>query len=147
MRLALLALLAVALTGCALLTHPIEKPTAQVRGVAVGSVSFTGLDGTIDLDIQNPNSFGVPLSEIEWQLSVGNARAVSGRISLSQEIPARGTAPVHAALRIAATDAIAVGGEVAGGVRSYTLSARLHFSTKLGKVSVDVANTGTLTSL
>jgi LEA14-like dessication related protein len=134
------------LGGCALFTHPIEKPTAQVRGVAVTSVSFTGLDGEIALDIQNPNAFGVPLSEIEWQLSVGNAQAVSGRIELTETIPARGTAPVRAILPVDAMDALEVGSEIARGVRTYQLAARLTFSTRIGSVDVAVASTGELGS-
>lgn len=134
------------LSGCALLTHPIEKPTAQVRAVAVGSVSFTGLDGSIDLDVQNPNAFGVPLSEIQYELSVGGARAVSGHIDLVETIPARGTAPVHAQLHIDARDAIEVGEALAGGARNYTLAARLTFTTRLGDVDVAVSQDGQLGS-
>jgi LEA14-like dessication related protein len=143
MRLALLAFVAL-LSGCALFTHPVEKPTAQVRAVAVGSASFTGLDGTIDLDIQNPNAFGVPLAQIDWQLSVGDAQAVAGRIDLSHEIPARGTAPVRASLRIDASSAMRVGAELSRGVRTYRLAAKLHFTTRLGPITVDVVSDGQL---
>jgi LEA14-like dessication related protein len=143
------ALLALAcsstLAGC-FLTHPIEKPTAQVRTVAVGSVSFSGIDGSIDLDVQNPNAFAVPLSEIDYQLSVGGAQAVSGRIELSQTIPARGVAPVHATLHIDPRDAIGVGEQLMGGARDYTLAARLTFTTRLGSVDVAVQQNGQLGS-
>lgn len=141
-RLAVLAFCC--LLGACLFTKPIEKPTAQVRGVSVGAVSFTGLEGEIDLDIQNPNSFGVPLSQVEWELSIGAAHAVSGNIELSQTIPARGVAPVTAALRIDARDALAVGAELSRGARTYRLAARLHFNTPLGHVTVDIEHTGDL---
>jgi len=142
MRLFVLALV-ISLSGC-FLTQPIEKPTVNVTGVAVGSVSFTGIEGTIDLDVFNPNAFGVPLSLIEWELSVGSARAVSGRIELSATIPAKGTAPVTAALRIDVADAIDVGLQLSAGVRTYTLAARFTFSTSMATVSVDVVTDGTL---
>lgn len=137
------AVLATLLSAC-LFTKPIEKPTAQVRGVSVGAISFSGLEGAIDLDIQNPNSFGVPLSEVEWELSIGGADAVSGRIELSQTIPARGVAPVTASLRIDAFAAVAVGSELSRGARTYRLAARLHFKTPLGHVAVDIEHTGDL---
>jgi hypothetical protein len=35
---------------------------------------------------------GVPLSGIDWQLSIGGVRAVAGRVELSQTIPAHGVA-------------------------------------------------------
>jgi LEA14-like dessication related protein len=134
------------LSGCALFTHPIEKPTAQVRNVAVSSVSFTGIDGTIDLDVQNPNVFGVPLAEIDYQLSVGGARAVSGRIDLSETIPAKAAAPVHATLHIDAADALEVGEKIAAGSRDYQLAAKLTFTTQLGDVAVSIAQDGQLGS-
>lgn len=145
LRIAAVALVSiVATSGCAFFGKTVEKPTAQVRAVSVATVSFTGIDGEVALDIQNPNSFGVPLSAIDWQLSVGAAQAVDGRIEVSQTIPARGTAPVIAALHIDARDAIAVAGELSRGTRTYRLNARLHFSTANGPISVDVTGTGEL---
>ena len=136
-------LLLLLLPAC-FLTHPIEKPQVTVTGVALGSVSFSGLDGTIELDVMNPNGFGVPLSLVEWELSVGSAHAVSGRIELSQTIPAKGIAPVAASLHIDATSALGVGSELAAGVRDYTLNARFTFTANLGSVTVDVTHTGQL---
>jgi len=138
------ALVSLFATGCAFFGKTVEKPTAQVRAVSVGAVSFSGIDGEVALDIQNPNAFGVPLSAIDWQLSVGGAHAVDGRIELAQTIPAKGTAPVVAALHIDARDALAVAGELSRGTRTYQLHARLHFSTTLGPISVDVQGTGEL---
>jgi LEA14-like dessication related protein len=146
LRSLLVVALVTLVSGCALFNHPIEKPTAQVRGVAVTSVSFTGIDGEIALDIQNPNAFGVPLSQIEWQLAVGSARAVTGRIELTETIPARGTAPVRAILHVDAGDAIDVGAAIARGERGYQLDARLTFTTRLGAVDVAVQSTGELGS-
>lgn len=140
----LLLILACLVLPACFLTHPIEKPNVTVTGVAVSSVMFTGIEGTIDLDVQNPNSFGVPLSLIEWELSVGGAHAVSGRIELSQTIPAKGIAPVTAALRIGMADAVAVAAEISGGTRDYTLSARFTFTSSFGSVTVDVVHQGEL---
>jgi LEA14-like dessication related protein len=140
-------LLAVAmLAGCSLFMRSIEKPSAQVRGVSVSSAGFTGVSGELALDVTNPNSFGVPLSGIDWQLSIGGTRAVTGTVQLSQTIPARGVAPVMTSLSIATADAIVVGGALAQGARNYQLTARLHFSTSVGQVDVDITHTGQLGS-
>ncbi len=135
--------LVISLSGC-FLGKSIEKPQVTVTAVAIGSVSFTGIEGTIDLDVFNPNAFGVPLSMIEWEISVGSSRAVQGRIELSATIPAKASAPVTAALRIDAADAVDVGMQLAAGVRTYTLAARFTFSTTLATVSVDVVHESTL---
>lgn len=130
--------------GCSLFLHSMERPQAKVRDVSVSSVGFTGVTGQLALDVTNPNNFGVPLSGIDWQLSVGGARAVTGSAHLSQTIPARGVAPITTSLTIDARDAIAVATALASGVRDYQLSARLHFSTAVGQLDVEVQHSGTL---
>jgi len=132
------------LLGCSIFMHSIEKPQAKVRDVSVSSAGFTGVTGQVALDVTNPNGFGVPLSGIDWQLSVGGARAVTGSVQLSQTIPARGVAPISTSLTIDARDAIAVAAALASGVRDYQLSAKLHFSTPVGQLDVDVQHSGTL---
>jgi len=133
-----------ALSGCSIFMRSIEKPQASVRDVSVSAAGLGGISGQLQLDVTNPNGFGVPLSGIDWQLSIGGARAVTGTVQLSQTIPARGVAPVATSLTVSATDAIAVGSVLAGGARGYSMKARLHFSTPVGEVSVDVEHSGTL---
>src|SRR5258706_3217694 len=123
-----LAALALALSGCSLFMHSIEKPKASVRDVSVSSAGFTGITGQLHLDVMNPNGFGVPLSGIDWQLSIGGSRAVTGSAQLSKEIPAKGTAPIDTSLSISPADAITVAGVLAGGAHDYTITAKLHFS-------------------
>lgn len=143
-HLLLVTLALCALSACSMFMKSIEKPTAQVRGVAVGSAGFSGVSGELSLDVSNPNAFGVPLQAIEWQLVIGDARAATGKVELTQTIPARGIAPVKTSLAIRAADAIAVGGALARGARSYQLAARLTFSTNFGPLSVEIRHDGTL---
>ena len=140
MRLACLALL----SGCSLFMHSIEKPKATVRDVSLSSAGFTGITGELHLDVMNPNGFGVPLSGIDWQLSIGGARAVTGSAQLSKEIPAKGVAPIDTSLTIGASDAIAVAQVLAGGARDYQITAHLHFSTTVGPIDVEIDHAGTL---
>ncbi len=112
--------------------------------MSVSSAGWSGVTGELRLDVMNPNSFGVPLAGIDWELSIGGARAVTGTIELQQTIPAKGIAPVVTTLSIAARDAIAVGSALAGGARDYKISARLRFSTAVGPLAVDIQGSGTL---
>ena len=73
-----------------------------------------------------------------------SAGAVSGRIELTETIPAKGTAPVRAILHVDAMDAVDVGAQLAAGERTYRLDARLTFTTRLGAVDVAVQSTGQL---
>ena len=124
--------------------HSIETPKATVRDVSVSSAGFSGVTGELHLDVMNPNSFGVPLSGIDWQLSIGGARAATGTAQLSKEIPAKGVAPIDTSLSIGTSDAITVAGILAGGARDYQLTAHLHFSTTVGPIDVEVDHAGTL---
>ena len=143
MRLAALACLA-AVSGCSLFMHSIEKPTAEVRDVTMTSAGLGGVSGALALDVMNPNGFGVPLSGIDWQLSIGNTRAVTGSVQLSQEIPAKGIAPVTTSLAVGTMDAITVARVMASGARDYRIDVHLHFATRVGQVDVDVTHTGQL---
>jgi LEA14-like dessication related protein len=134
----------VALGGCSLFMRSIEKPKADVRDVSLQSASFSGVSGQLALDVMNPNGFGVPLSGIDWTLSVGGSRAVTGSVQLSQTIPAKGVAPVTTSLSIATADALAVGAVLASGARNYEIQVRLHFSTQVGQIDVDVTHAGQL---
>ena len=143
MRLASLVT-AVALSGCSLFMHSIERPTAQVRDASLTAAGFGEVTGQLRLDVTNPNTFGVPLSGIDWQLAIGGARTATGRFELQQTIPARGVAPVTTSLTIATADAMHVAGVLAGGARDYRIDATLHFSTNVGQLDVDVHYTGTI---
>lgn len=133
-----------ALAGCSLFMHSIEKPSATVRDVSLTPAGFTGVSGELRLDVSNPNPVGVPLSGIDWELSIAGTRAATGSVQLSQTIPARGVAPVTTTLAIDARDAVAVGSALAGGARDYQLTAHLHFSTAVGALAVDVSHRGQL---
>jgi len=137
---------ALLLSGCSLFMHSIEKPKAEVRNVSVSSAGFSGVTGELRLDVMNPNGFGVPLAGIDWQLSIGGSRAVTGSVQLSQTIPAKGVAPVTTSLTISAMDAAIVAGQLAGGARDYRIHAKLTFSTTVGAVAVELDHTGQLGS-
>ena len=74
----------VALGGCSIFMHSIERPTAQVRDASVTAAGFGGVSGSLRLDVTNPNTFGVPLSGIDWQLAIGGNRAATGKSSCSR---------------------------------------------------------------
>ena len=144
MRIALVVSYITLTAGCSLFMHSIERPTATVRDVSVSSAGLGGVTGQVQMDVTNPNGVGVPLSGIDWQLSVGGARAVTGAVELQQTIPARGVAPVTTSLSIGMLDAAQVATVLASGGRDYRIDATLHFSTSVGQLDVDVHKTGTL---
>lgn len=140
----LAAAASVALCGCSLFMHSIERPSAQVRDASVSAAGLGGVSGSLRLDVTNPNTFNVPLSGIDWQLAIGGNRAATGNVELQQTIPARGVAPVSTSLNISTMDAINVVQAVAAGAHQYQIDATLHFSTNVGQLDVAVHYTGEL---
>ncbi|HEX7842131.1 MAG TPA: LEA type 2 family protein [Kofleriaceae bacterium] len=130
--------------GCSIFLRSMERPEVRVRDVSVASAGLTGVSGELKLDITNPNRVGIPLSGIDWQLSIGGARAATGRALLSQTIPARGVVPITTSLAIDARDAIAVASALVGGTRDYQVTATVHFSTAVGPLDVAVRHAGTI---
>lgn len=140
------ALALATLPACSIFMRSMEKPTAEVRDVSITSAGFGGVSGQLALDVTNPNSFGVPLSGIDWTLTIGTARAVTGRTELSQTIPAKGAAPVVTSLSISTLDAAMVASQLASGARNYRIDVTLHFSTRVGEIDVAVQHDGSLGS-
>jgi LEA14-like dessication related protein len=143
MRIARLSLLSL-VSGCSLFMHSMERPTATVRNVSVASAGMGGVTGQLQVDVMNPNAFGVPLSGIDWQLSVGGTRAVSGQVELQQTIPAQGVSPITTTLSIGTLDAVMVAAALGRGAHTYTLAAKFHFSTAVGPLEVEVQKSGDL---
>ncbi len=139
-----LVLLILTVAGCGALSPVAEKPTATVRSVSLSSASFTGMDGKISMDIFNPNGFALPLTQVEWTLTVGSSQAVRGSFDLTATIPAKGSAPVQGTLHIGAASAVGVAAAVAQGIRTYQVRATLHFKTRFGPITAAVVHDGEL---
>ncbi len=138
-------LAALALAGCPGITKPLEKPTVELRGVAVTSVSLAGLDARLAFSITNPNTIGLPLRAIDWELAIGGATPFRGRVTLSNNIPARGSSPVDVDVHIGAAAAVDMATRLNNGARDYHLACTLHFETGLGDIAVALDTTGQLT--
>lgn len=123
-------------TACAHIPKPVEEPSVDVRGVALTGVSFTGMEGELHADVFNPNMFSVPLQAVDWELSIGGARAASGSFELHKQIPARDSTPVIGSIAIGAADAVIVGDKIADGESRYAVRGTMHFASKIGPIAV-----------
>ena len=135
--------------ACAALPkQPIEQPTVDVTAVAITEISADGLTGAIDMNVLNPNLRAVPLTWVDWELSIGGRATIIGRCDVRTTIPGLSSAPIAATLRLdgfqAAEVAPRIAQLVADGHRDYRLRTTLHFSSALGDVAVTVDKDGTL---
>lgn len=98
-RPALVMLLAIASTGCAVLQQVMKKPSVQVQSVSFHSQGLR--EGRLDsrLQVYNPNGFSMPVHSLSYRLSINGHQLAQGKLSLDKKIPARGSVelrlPVH----------------------------------------------------
>ena len=142
-----LGLLTVLGVGCPGIPRPLEKPAVTLQSVAVTDVSLVGLDVRASFAMANPNSIGVPLSALDWELSIGGAAPVRGRATLSETIPAKGTAPIDIDLHLSAGAAVDTAAAIARGATGFRFAGTLHFQTRLGDIAVAFDETGSLSDL
>ncbi len=119
----------------------------DLKTVAVVSVGLSGLHARASFDLQNPNSYGLPLRAFDWALSIGGSSEIRGRVDLTETIPAMGTAPVDADIMVGPVAAVDMASRLSAGARDYHLRGTLHFQTRLGDIAVDIDHEGSLDDL
>jgi LEA14-like dessication related protein len=141
----LLSLLALA-GGCA----AVEKPTASVRGMDVTDVTPRGFTMNVDLDVHNPNSVAIPLTNADYSLSLGGVGVIeSTKVHPDARIPANGTGRVTLPVPVTFENLLSAsrGIRQGGGKVSYGFDAGLNFDTGLpviGVQRVPIRHEGTL---
>jgi len=121
-----------------------------VRGVTVGGVSTSGLVLSVDVDVKNPNSIALPVTDADYSLSLGGVKVIDGaKIKPEGSIPANGsrviTVPVPLTFEglLMAEEGIRKG----GGSVKYGLEAALYVDTGVplvGKMRVPFSHEGSL---
>ena len=142
-----LLVLPVLLVGCATVQKAgigVDKPKVDVKSVSMETFSPQAVGGQLELAVLNPNPIAVPLRYIEWELSVAGDRAVSGRVDVSNQLPAKGYIPISAALEVLSADAERVAPHLAEGMRDYQLRGILHVATAAGDMKVPFESSGVL---
>ena len=76
----ILFLLSVFLSSCSSngIKGVVEPPKVQVHKVKMGKINLSGGTATFVLDIQNPNSFPIPLAGFDYGLSLNGIQVAKG---------------------------------------------------------------------
>lgn len=105
-RVASVALLLAALTGCQTVTDVLsglDRPTARVDDVHITALDLEGAELSFDLAITNPYAVALPLTDLHYALSSRGRGILSGDAILDGTIPAQDerTITVPASIRFA----------------------------------------------
>lgn len=133
-------------SGCA----AVEKPTATFRGMDVADITPQGFTMNVDLDVHNPNSVALPLTDADYTLSLGGVNVVeNSKIHPDARIPANGTGSVTIPIPVSFENLLAAGKGIrqGGGKVPWGIDAGLNFETGLpilGTQRVPLRHEGTL---
>ncbi len=79
-------------SSCAKLNQlsKIQKPSVQVTQVRFAGLNFDGIDLVFDIEVKNPNSLGINLSEFDYDLKINGNKFLSGSNPKGLRIAANG---------------------------------------------------------
>ena len=127
----------------------LEKPSASIQGMSLGTVDANGFTMNFDVDLNNPNSVELPIANGDYKLALAGVEVLNGKATPSGSIPANGskrvTLPVTVPFEnlLSARDALVK----TGGDFNYALDAGLSFNTGVplvGEMRVPMSYSGKL---
>lgn len=122
----------------------IENPTYILRGVrprvAVAiPLSASTIDLDFDIEVQNPNSVGLRLDRIDFDVLVNGNQVTRGFSSQRVRIPANGFGDVRIQTRVDYNDVKSLFREIADVIQgeraNYELRGTAHFDTPVGTLN------------
>ena len=147
MRALLIVMLSFVGLGCSSLS--IAKPTASIKGMSVKDINTTGFTMNFDVDVANPNTVELPLSNADYKLSLGGVKVVDGKAKPGGVIPAKGSQAVAVPVTLTYENLLAAKNAIvkSGGNIEYALDGGLSVDTGnslFGSLRVPLQYSGTL---
>jgi len=135
-------LISVFLTSCSSsgIKGLVEPPKVQVHKVQMGSFNMSGGTATFILDIQNPNSFPIPLSGFDYGLSLNGVPVARGDKEKKVTIKGGGSEKVEVPLTLSFGNMMNM---LPGLLRSRQLNYKLDGSVHLPWFNIPFKRVGT----
>lgn len=117
-----------------------QRPTTSFKSMGISDVSPKGFTMNVDVNVENPNAFALPLTNADYGLSLGGSKLVeSAKIKpASSSIPANGKGVVTIPVPLTFENLLTVADSIkkGGGSIKYGLDAGLNFDTGMPVVGV-----------
>ena len=138
------------LTGCSSIARAlnIENPRYSIRNVRPRvdiaiPFSASSIDLDFDLGVDNPNSVGLRLDRIDFDLLVNDNHLLSSTSQYGVNIPARGFGAVHLTSRVGYNNVRGIFQQVADLIRGnraqYRLDGTAYYDTPIGTMRFPVS--------
>ncbi len=96
----LLPITAVVLLASAMGCGMMEKPTARITGAQVQDVSLTDATMLLDVEVSNPYTVSLPMSNVDYVLSSQGQQFLSGQADVAGTVPALGSKTLNVPVRV-----------------------------------------------
>lgn len=145
----IIASVSVLLAGCqeaAKLFSSVQKPTIKMTGLSIQDVSLDSASLVFEVEVENPYSVSLPLTDINYSVTANGAKFMSGAADLQQLIPAKSTKIVSLPATVNYVEALgAVKGITPGSTVPYQADIALSATTPvLGDITIPVSKQGQL---
>jgi LEA14-like dessication related protein len=137
------------LSGCSALDAlNIENPRYSIRDIRPRvdiaiPLSASSIDIDFNLEVDNPNSVGLRLDQIDFDLFINDTRVLDSISEQGVRIPARGIGDVHLRTRIGYQNIRSIWNEVVNIVRGerarYELRGNAYYDTPAGRLRFPVS--------
>jgi LEA14-like dessication related protein len=131
----------------------VQRPTATVRGMSLRDIDARGFTMNFDVEMENPNGFTLPLADVDYGLSLGGSKLLSGEARPETSLPANGSRAISLPVTLTFQELLRAEEAIrhSGGDVPYALDATFTFGgasrpeTWLNqKLSLPLKYTGTL---
>ena len=118
-------------------------PKVDLRSAALTKVTTTGLNVMMNMNVNNPNSFTIPLSRLSWDLKLFRTAFNQGALQLDRQI-AKGNNAVSVPLGMRFKSmALGVQKFASGQSIPWDLGGQCNFNTRAGNFNVKYGKSGT----
>lgn len=109
-----------------------QRPTASYKSMSIGDVSTHGFTMNVKIDVHNPNSVAIPLTNIDYSLSLAGSKLINAaKVSPGNSIPANGASTVTLPIPLTFENLLSVEEAIrsGNGDLKYGVEAALNFNT------------------
>lgn len=137
---------AAALLSCTAGCSMFEKPSARITGMKLQDIEMTSATMLFDVEVTNPYTFALPMSNVDYKLSSQGQQFLSGAADVQGTVPAGGSKTLGVPVRISFVELInAVKDARPGAKIPYTADMGLSVDTGvLGSMRVPMSKEGEL---
>lgn len=137
------------LTGCAALEDALlqKKPSASLAGVHFADISLQSASLVFDVEVENPYSVGLPLVNLDYQLTSKAEQLFTGAADLQTTIPAQSSQEVALPVTLNYLELVKAFKDVRpGSVIPYKAALGLSLDAPvLGRIRLPIDKSGELT--